>query len=255
MSESKALMARTVTKERKTERKTSEAGASGSGGGAGPAAENATVSPSDSAYETVRRKIIDGEYHPSQRLIEAQLAQSLGLSRHNVRTALDRLAADGLVKLEPNRGASVATLDLDDAVDILVAREALEAAVTRLAAENVSDEQIQRLGGLIAAMREALSAEEYPDYSATNVRFHHLIHEASGNRTMPELIATLRLRMSRLQLRSILIPGRSERSILEHEAIYQAVAARDPEAAAEAAATHMRSLREAISKAWSLVKL
>ena len=230
------------------ERKTREAEVSGSGGRAGPVAENAAVSPSDSAYETVRRKIIDGEYHPSQRLIEAQLAQSLGLSRHNVRTALDRLAADGLVKLEPNRGASVATLDLGDAVDILVAREAL-------AAENVTDEQIQRLGELIAAMRDALSAEEYPDYSATNVRFHHLIHEASGNRTMPELIATLRLRMSRLQLRSILIPGRSERSILEHEAIYQAVAERDPEAAAEAAARHMRSLREAISKAWSLVKL
>ena len=251
MSESKAHMARTLTRRRTTNTASDPSG----GGAAQPAAENAVVSSSDSAYETVRRKIIDGEYHPSQRLIEAQLAQTLGLSRHNVRTALDRLAADGLVRLEPNRGATVATLDLDDAVDILVAREALEAAVTRLAAEHATDEQIVRLGELTAAMREALAAEEYPDYSATNVRFHHLLHDASGNRTMPELIATLRLRMSRLQLRSILIPGRSERSILEHEAIYAAVAKRDPDAAAQAAAEHMRSLRQAISKAWSLVKL
>jgi len=246
-------MARTLTKEHKA-----RADAGAGAGAADPtdaATDRAAASPSDTAYETVRRKIIEGEYHPSQRLIEAQLAQSLGLSRHNVRTALDRLAADGLVRLEPNRGATVATLDLDDAIDILVAREALEAAVTRLAAEHASDEQVATLGELIASMRGALEAEDYPDYSATNVRFHHLIHEASGNQTMPELIANLRLRMSRLQLRSILIPGRSERSIREHEAIYHAVAARDPEAAAQAAAEHMRSLRQAISKAWSLVKL
>lgn len=211
--------------------------------------------PSDSAYGTIRQKIIEGEFYPSQRLIEAQLAQSLGFSRHNVRTALDRLASDGLVRLEPNRGATVATLDLEDAVDILVAREALEAAVTRLAAQNATDEQVERLGEFVATMRSALRAERFDEYSATNVRFHLLIHEASGNTTMPELIATLRLRMSRLQLRSILIPGRSEKSIAEHEAIYEAVQARDPDAAAEAAAVHLRSLRAAISRAWSLVKL
>lgn len=215
----------------------------------------AAVPPSDSAYETIRQKIIDGEFYPSQRLIEAQLAQSLGFSRHNVRTALDRLASDGLVRLEPNRGATVATLNLEDAVDILVAREALEAAVTRLAAEKATDEQVEQMGELIATMREALGDERFDDYSATNVRFHKLIHQASGNETMPELIATLRLRMSRLQLRSILIPGRSEKSIAEHEAIYLAIKARDANVAAEAAAEHLRSLRSAITRAWSLVKL
>lgn len=223
-----------------------------------PRAEGGEVGPvstANAAYETVRQKIIEGEFYPSQRLIEAQLAQSLGFSRHNVRTALDRLASDGLVRLEPNRGATVATLSLADALDILEARQALEAAVTRLAAERASDAQIEQLGGLIGTMREALAAAEFDTYSATNVRFHKLIHAASGNSTMPELIATLRLRMSRLQLRSILIPGRSEQSIAEHEAIYQALARRDAEGAARAAAEHLRSLRAAIDKAWNLVKL
>lgn len=215
----------------------------------------AVVSPPDTAYETIRQKIIEGEFYPSQRLIEAQLAQALGFSRHNVRTALDRLASDGLVRLEPNRGATVATLSLEDALDNLVAREALEAAVTRLAAERIDDAQIARLGEFVATMREALAAGEFDTYSATNVRFHKLIHEASGNNAMPELIATLRLRMSRLQLRSILIPGRSEKSMAEHEAIYRALAKRDAEAAASAAAAHLRSLRSAIEKAWNLVRL
>lgn len=216
---------------------------------------SSVVSPSDAAYETVRQKIIEGEFYPSQRLIEAQLAQSLGFSRHNVRTALDRLASDGLVRLEPNRGATVATLSLEDALDNLEAREALEAAVTRLAAVSIDDAQIERLGEFIATMEEALAAGEFDTYSATNVRFHRLIHEAAGNRTMPELIATLRLRMSRLQLRSILIPGRSERSMAEHKAIYEALARRDADAAASAAAEHLSSLRAVIEKAWNLVKL
>lgn len=212
-------------------------------------------STSAAAYETVRQKIIDGEFYPSQRLIEAQLAQSLGFSRHNVRTALDRLHSDGLVRLEPNRGATVATLTLDDALDSLVAREVLEASVTRLAAERVTDEQLAVMAEHVAAMRKALAEEEFDAYSATNVRFHQLIHEVSGNRTMPELIRTLRLRLSRLQLRTILIPGRSEKSIAEHQAIYDALLLRDPDAAAEAASLHVRSLRAAIAKAWSLVKL
>jgi len=203
----------------------------------------------------VRQKIIDGEFYPSQRLIEAQLSQSLGFSRHNVRTALDRLASDGLVRLEPNRGATVATLSLEDALDSLVAREALEVAVTRLATERITDEQLAQMAEFVKAMRQALADEQYDEYSATNVRFHQLIHGAAGNNTMPELIRTLRLRMSRLQLRSILIPGRSEKSIAEHEAIYEALKKRDADAAGAAAGEHLRSLRSAITKAWNLVKL
>jgi len=247
-------MARTLNGTKRMSTTTNSSTAPGGDSGKDASAATTPTTP-NSAYETVRQKIIEGEFYPSQRLIEAQLAQSLGFSRHNVRTALDRLASDGLVRLEPNRGATVATLSLDDAIDSLVAREALEAAVTRLAAERISDEQIARLGEFIATMREALAAEEFDTYSATNVRFHKLIHEASGNSTMPELITTLRLRMSRLQLRSILIPGRSDKSMAEHEAIYQALAKRDADVAAEAAAAHLRSLSNAISKAWSLVKL
>src|SRR5690606_20313746 len=61
-------------------------------------------SSADEAYERLKRGILDGEYLPSQRLVESKLADALGVSRHNVRVALDRLHSDGLVVLEPNRG-------------------------------------------------------------------------------------------------------------------------------------------------------
>jgi len=207
------------------------------------------------AYEAIRQRIVAGEYYPSQRLVEAQLAQSLGLSRHNVRTALDRLHLDGLVRIEPNRGATVATLSLEDALDILRAREALEAEAAALAARHVTDEQLARLAAHVETMRRALAEHLWDEYSATNVAFHQSVYEASGSRTIPDLIRTLRLRLARLQLRTILIPGRSDMSLAEHVAIFEALRARDPEAAASAARRHVANLRDAIEKAWSLVKL
>lgn len=207
------------------------------------------------AYEAIRQRIVDGEYYPSQRLVEAQLAQALGLSRHNVRTALDRLHNDGLVRLEPNRGATVATLSLEEALDVLLAREALEAEAARMAALRVTDEQVAELEELVARMRAALAASAWDEYSATNVLFHQKVYEASGSRTIPDLIKTLRLRLARLQLRTILIPGRSERSLAEHVAIFEALRSRDAEAAAAAARAHVSHLREAVEKAWSLVRL
>jgi DNA-binding GntR family transcriptional regulator len=209
----------------------------------------------DLTYERIKQKIIEGEYHPSQRLIEATLAESLSVSRHNVRVALDRLQSDGLVHIEPNRGATVTALDLEDVLDILMAREALEAEVTRLAAEQIKRDQVQHLEVCLETMREALTTVEYDRYSATNRAFHQVIYEASGNQTIPELINLLRLRLARLQLRTFLIPGRSEQSLAEHEAILQAIRAKDPTAAERAARAHLINLRVAIQKAWNLVRI
>lgn len=214
-----------------------------------------TKSASDIAFERIRRRIIEGEYRPSQRLVEATLAASLGVSRHNVRVALDRLQSVGLVHIEPNVGATVAALTLDDALDTLRAREALEVEVARMATSRIDDEAADRLDALVATMRQALAEDEFDRYSATNRAFHDAIFELSGNRTIPELIGLLRLRMAQLQLRTILIPGRAERSLAEHAAICEALKARDPVGTEAAVRTHIGQLREAIKKAWSLVRL
>ena len=212
-------------------------------------------SSADKAYERIRRRIIEGEYRPSQRLVEATLAASLDVSRHNVRVALDRLHAVGLVKIEPNVGATVAALTLEDALDNLIAREALEVEVARMAVSRIDDATLDALGECLATMREALSAGEFDRYSATNRSFHDTIYGASGNRTSPELIGLVRLRLAQLQLRTILIPGRSEKSLAEHTAIYEGLRARDADATEAAVREHVGQLRVAIQKAWSLVRL
>ena len=209
----------------------------------------------DPAYEQIKQKILDGEYTPAQRLIETNLAQDLGVSRHKVRAALDRLHLDGLVHIEPNRGATVRSLELPDVLDILRAREVLEAGVASLAAKQITAAQIDQLEDCLNTMREALNTGEYEQYSTTNKIFHQIIYEASGNETMPQLINVLRQRLARLQFRTILIPGRTEKSIQEHEALFLALQARDAASADQAARAHMIGLRGAIEKAWQLVRL
>lgn len=209
----------------------------------------------DPAYEQIKQKILDGEYTPAQRLIETNLAQEFGISRHKVRAALDRLHMDGLVHIEPNRGATVMSLELPEVLDILMAREVLEAGVAYLAAGQIEANEIDRLEECLHTMQEALSTGEYEQYSATNKIFHQIIYKASRNETMPQLITVLQQRLIRLQFRTILIPGRTEKSIGEHEAIFLALQAQDAAAADQAARAHMRGLRAAIEKGWQLVRL
>ncbi|MFA7461485.1 MAG: GntR family transcriptional regulator [Trueperaceae bacterium] len=211
-------------------------------------------SQSDLAYEQIKQKIMNGEYHPSQRLVESHLTETLDVGRHNVRVALERLQSDGLVKIEPNRGATVASVTLEEALDTLAARKVLEVAAARLAAVNATDEQLDRLGGLVEALGAALDEGDFDTYSQTNKQLHATIYEAAGNHSIPWLIDLLRSKIARLQLRTVLIPGRSADSLAEHTNIYLALRQRDADAAEAAISTHMDNLQNTIKGAWSLVR-
>jgi len=210
---------------------------------------------SDRLHESLKQKIIDGEYLPSQRLVEAQIAEAFKVSRHNVRVALDRLHSDGLVVIEPNRGATVASLTLEQALDILVAREALEVEAARLAATNATPEHLERLADHVRTMELALSCDDFDTYSLMNKTFHKTMSDAAGNQSIPWLMEMLRPRLARLQLRTILIPGRSAESLAEHTNLHLAIKSGDPSAAEAAARAHLASIKVNIKKAWTLVRL
>lgn len=142
----------------------------------------------DEVYEKIRQGILDGSYLPSQHLVETHLAETYGVGRHIVRLALERLSAEGLVTIGPNRGAMVAQLTLEDALDILLVREVLEGAAARLAAERVTAQDLKVLEGCLATMREAIDKGELDRYSQTNAQFHAAIYNASGSKKIPKLL-------------------------------------------------------------------
>ena len=99
----------------------------------------------DAVLTRLREEILRGTYAPNQRLIEADLADRLGASRFVLRNCLIQLAAEGLVELQPNRGARVRETTAEEAVEITELRQSIEALVAGRAAERVTDAQVAEL--------------------------------------------------------------------------------------------------------------
>src|SRR5690349_12905898 len=144
------------------------------------------------ARDELRNAILNGEYLPGERLVEAQLCERLGVSRFNVRAALQDLAADGLVKVERNKGAHVRKVSIEEAVEITEVRMVVEGLVAARAATLVTDEQASELDEMGLLMRRAVNAGEFRRYSDLNQRLHSLIRRIAGHRTADGIIETLR---------------------------------------------------------------
>jgi DNA-binding GntR family transcriptional regulator len=198
------------------------------------------------AYDLLRDAILRGEYLPGERLVEAQLCERLGASRFNVRAALQDLAADGLVKVERNKGAHVRKVPLDEAVEITEVRMVLEGLVAARAAARVTDEQASELDEIGLLMRRAVGAGEFRRYSDLNERLHSLIRRIAGHRTAEGIIETLRGQLVRHQFMVSLHPGRPTVSLPQHERIIAAIRAHDPAAAEAAMREHIASVIAAL---------
>ena len=187
-----------------------------------------------------------GRFQPSERLVEADVARELGVGRSAVRTALARLEHEGLVEHERHRGARVRLVGAREAVEILETRAVLEGLAARHAAVNATPEDVEDLSAILEDMRRRLDAGDLLGASDQNAVLHGRILDISGHATAARVIATLKSQMVRFQYRTILLPGRSERSFGEHRALIDAIAAGDPDAAERAMRTHLSHVAEAL---------
>jgi DNA-binding GntR family transcriptional regulator len=208
---------------------------------------SSTAIPIDGRPEDqLRAAIVAGRLLPNERLVEADLTRRLGVGRAAVRTALARLEHEGLVALEPHRGARVRLVALPEAVEILEARAVLEGLAVRRAAANATETDVVDLRAILAEMRRLLDGGDLLNASDTNAILHKRLVQMGGHATASRLIAALRSQLVRFEYRTILVPGRSERSLAEHTAIVDAVAGGDPEAAETAMRTHLSHVADAL---------
>src|SRR4051794_1291155 len=201
------------------------------------------------AYEKLRAAIVGGGLQPNERLVEADLTRATGASRSAVRTALVRLSQEGLVEHERNRGARVRLVDEQEAAEILEARMALEALAVRHAAAQATPEDVAALRDIVARMRARLDAGDLLGASDQNAVLHRTLLEIARHRTVDRLVATLNSQLVRFQYRTILVPGRAERSFAEHSAIVDAVARGDADAAESAMRAHLWHVTSALRAA------
>ncbi len=194
----------------------------------------------------IRDGIVNGDYAPSQRLVEADLVEAYGASRAVIRSALVELAADGLVDRLPNRGARVRAVTLDEAIEIVEVRMGLEGLCASKAASSITDAQIEDLRKLRADILAAVERGELMEYSRLNRVLDQRIEQISGHATATAILHRLRAQAVRHQFRLSHEPGRAVVSAPEHVAIIDAIIAREPDRAEAAVRAHLRSVIEAL---------
>ena len=204
-------------------------------------------------YETLRDKILSGEFRPTQQLNTSQLVKALGVSRDHIRMAFQRLDVEGLIELRPNQGAVVCDVTLEDTLDLFVVREALEAEAYRRAFFRIDDEGIHQLEALVQQMRQAISDKDFELYSNAALNFREIVLENAGSPHLRK-ITSKELLMTKIRLRKVIIPLRGQSSLAEHENIITAFKEGNVEAVVESLRTHLSNVKEDIERYWDIIK-
>lgn len=201
------------------------------------------------ALAALRQAILSGDVAPGQRLVEEELAATLGVTRQSLRAALLDLTAEGLVERIPNRGARVRVVSTDEAVAITECRMALEALCAVKAAQRITDDEAARLRELGAQLERAVADGDPLKYSGLNRELHRRVGALSGQAVAVSLLERLHGQLVRHQFQLAQRPGRPDRSLPEHLAIIDAVAGRRPAEADQAVRHHLSSVIEALRAA------
>ena len=202
--------------------------------------------PASDAYHRLRHSIVSGQLHPNERLTENALAERLRVGRTAVRAALVRLDQEGLVTLEPNRGARVRHISDREALEIEEVRAAMEGLLARRAATKVTAAGLRELHEMIEAMRDRVEQGDSIGYSELNASFHQKIWTAADHPTASRIVASLKSQGIRFQYQTALRPGRAQRSLHEHEAIFAALKAHDADGAETAMRDHLAEVLDTL---------
>ncbi|MDQ6877369.1 MAG: GntR family transcriptional regulator [Candidatus Dormibacteraeota bacterium] len=200
-------------------------------------------------YLKLREAIVDGYFQPNERLVEADLARRFGAGRTAIRAALVRLDQEGLAERQPNRGARVRLVSDREALEIEEVRVALEQMLARHAATRITPRNVADLRAIFKEMSARVEAGDPLGYSALNARFHEMIWAIADQGVASTLVANLKSQSIRFQYRTILQPGRPDRSLREHGTIVEALASRDPDASEAAMREHLSRVVETLKQA------
>ena len=214
--------------------------------GPGTAAQPAT----DRAYTWIKARIIDGTYAGGTLISEGQAALDLGVSRTPVREAFLRLAAEGLLRLFPKRGALVVPVTTAEIRDVLQARGLVEGwACAQIAASRAAPALVSELRACLEQQRTATADGDQRSVREADHAFHHAIVRHAGNELFTAFHAGLRDRQ--LRMGAWAVPGHPQRleSILaEHEQLIRLLAEGDASGARRCSDEHLEGTRRALSR-------
>ena len=207
------------------------------------AVRSATLLPERIA-ESLRTAILDNTLAPGARLAEQELAARLGVSRVPLREAFRMLAGEGLVDIEPHRGAVVRTRSDAELRELFEVRAMFEARAVAMLARSRPAAALDALDAMIVEMKAAVRRRAPEQYFALAARFHDTLVAQAGNSLLQRLYGQIRLNLRRYQAVMAELPGSPAQSIREHEMILGMIRAGNAARAASAAERHVEALVE-----------
>jgi DNA-binding GntR family transcriptional regulator len=203
----------------------------------------------DEVTASIREAILGGRLAPGERLREESLASSMGVSRGPVREAIGQLQREGLVIVQRNRGTFVARQSVKDLEEVYSLRRAVEGLAVQGAIRNADDARLNELQAVVDTMaaRYARGITE-SEAAELDLRFHELIYEASGHRRLVEVWSALQSQIHILLLtRNVVDSDFRELLINSHQALLDAIRARDEPLALSLLAEHLKGSYERVS--------
>ena len=203
----------------------------------------------DQVKDRLLEGIFSGEYPPDSRIVETQVARTLGTSQAPVREALRGLEALGVVEITPFRGARVRRPSKREIIEAYVVRSALEALGSRLAVPRMTDADLAELAGYLETMRAAAHGGDGHAVAEADARFHGRIVELADNSTLEKVWRSLEP-FSRTYI-TLVVPGADPQwSASLHEPILAALQRRDTEAVVDALQRHFEEVSDNMARRW-----
>jgi len=200
-------------------------------------------------FEALREAIIQGVLKPGGRLMEIQLAEEMGVSRTPVREAIRKLELEGLVAMVPRKGAYVASLSMKDIIEVFEIRGALEGLAASLAAERITDADLESLERFLRRNYESVETADLSLMVEVDTDFHSQLYKASRNERLYQIISNLREQIQRFRKTSLSLPGRMKAALDEHKMIVEAISARDGSLSRRLSEEHIENAEQSLMDA------
>ncbi|MGE5576049.1 MAG: GntR family transcriptional regulator [Syntrophothermus sp.] len=202
----------------------------------------------EQVFRQLREAILSGEFKEGERIIETEIAGKMGISRSPLREALRKLELEGLVTVTPRKGAIVNAFSKEDIEEIYLLRSVLEGLAARLAAERITDRDLQALMESVERTDLLIRRDNIAGLVEENTNFHNIILRASGKKRLVQLIGNLQEYVHKFRTASLSKPGRAFKALEEHREILAALRQRDGERAERLAHSHIAASREVVLK-------
>jgi DNA-binding GntR family transcriptional regulator len=200
----------------------------------------------DTVVDHLRGFIVEGLLAPGVKLNERLLCETLGISRTPLREALKVLAADGLIEISPNKGATVSLMSEAEIREMFELMSGLEAFSGELACERITAGEIAEIKALHYAMLACRAQNDLSGYYSRNQTIHDKINEAARNSALRQTYLSINRRLKALRFRSNFQTPKWDAAIRDHEQMIEALEARDGKRMSTILRAHLLAKRDAV---------